>query len=129
MKDHVEGCPLSRRVILSDNSTLIHPVTGGPSLFPRSHTRTSIGSSYDSLSSFEEKYGLTTFRLHVIGWVRDHLFAGEIMVCDRKGRSSYSRSRTFWFKSISIFDLSLLTTFISSSLMFPIPSDSSSRPL
>src|SRR6266540_3134456 len=105
-------------------------------LFLPSHTRTPIGSSYDSLSSHEEEYGLTTFRQCAIGWVRDYLFAGGVIVCERRDTNSSPVPLTFWFKSISIFDLSILTTFISSSHLFPIPStlapdrsDASSRSL
>jgi len=58
MKDQVEVCSLSRGVIWSRDSTPIHPITGWPSLFPPSHTRTPIGLSYDSLSSHEEEYGV-----------------------------------------------------------------------
>src|SRR5262245_2940897 len=41
--------------------------------------------------------------------------------------SSYPLPLTFWFKSLSIFDLLVLTTFISSSHLFPIPSHSKSN--
>ncbi|MGH8602457.1 MAG: hypothetical protein ACREXR_06675, partial [Gammaproteobacteria bacterium] len=86
-----------------------------------SPTRTSIGSSYDSLFSLEEKYGLTTFRLRATGWVRDYLFAGGFLVCDRRRRSSYPTPLPFWFKSLSIFDLLVLTAFIGRSHRFPLP--------
>src|SRR5262249_16190456 len=129
MRDQVEVCSLSCGVILSRDSTPIHPLTASPSLFPPSHTRTPIGSSYDSLSSSEEEDGLTTLRLRAFGWVRDYLFAGGLIVCDRRRENSYIIPLTFWFKSISIFDLLVLTTFISSSHLFPIPSHSSSQPL
>ena len=128
MRDQVEVCSLSCGVILSDDLTPIHPITGWPSLVPPSHTRTPIGSSYDSLSSLEEKYGFTTFRLLASGWVRDYLFAGGFTVCDRRRGNSYTTPLTFWFKSLSIFDLLVLTTFIGSSHLFPIPPYSSSRP-
>ncbi len=84
MNDLVEVCSLSCGVILSGDSTPIHPITGWHSLFPHSHTRTSIGSSHELLSSFEEKYGLTTFRLYAIRWVRDYLFAGGFIFCDKR---------------------------------------------
>src|SRR5262245_59181940 len=128
MRDQVEVGSLACGVILSIDSTPIPPITGGPSLFPPSHTRTPIGSSCDLLSSVEEEYRLTTFRLHAIGWVRDYLFAGGVLVCDRRRGNSYPIPLTFWFKSLSIFDLFVLTTFSSSSHLFPIPSHSSSRP-
>jgi len=46
-----------------------------------------------------------------------------------EGGNSYTIPLTFWFKSISIFDLSVLTTFIGSSHLFPIPPYSSPQPL
>jgi hypothetical protein len=128
MRDQVEVGTLACGVILSADSTPIHPITGCPSLFPPSHTRTPIGSSYDSLSPGEEKCRLTTFRLRATGWVRDYLFAGGFLVCDRRRGSSYTTPLTFWFKAFSTFALLVLTTFIGSSHLFPIPPHSSSRP-
>jgi hypothetical protein len=95
-----------------------------------------IPGRFNSLSSHEEEYGLTTFRSCAIGWVRDYLFAGGVIVCERRAKNSSPIPLTFWFKSISIFDLAVLTTFISSSHLFPVSStlapdrsDASSRSL
>ncbi len=50
---HVEVCPLSRGMILPADSLPIRPMTGRPSLAPRSHTRSPLGSPCGALSQPE----------------------------------------------------------------------------
>jgi hypothetical protein len=50
MQDQMDVSPLSRGVILPVGTTPIHPITGWPSLFPSSSSRTSVGSPCGSLS-------------------------------------------------------------------------------
>src|SRR5215471_17360099 len=50
MQDQMDVSALSRRVISPVGATLIHPITGWPSLLPSSHSRTSIGLPYSLLS-------------------------------------------------------------------------------
>jgi hypothetical protein len=83
MEDQVEVSSLSCKVILSEDSTSIRPVTERPSLFPPSFSRTPIGSSCDSLSSYEGEYGVTTFRYRADGRFRGYLFADGLVVCER----------------------------------------------
>ena len=56
---HVEVCLFSQR---NNISTLIHPITGKPSLFPQSHTLTPFDLPY-SRFSLCEKRGIRTFHV------------------------------------------------------------------
>jgi len=60
MKDLAEVCPLSRGILFDYSLTPIHPITGWPSLFPRSFTRYLIGSPCGCLPLLED-VGLTVF--------------------------------------------------------------------
>ena len=68
-RDPREVSPLSRRVILSKDSTPIRPITGRRSLSPSSSTRRPIGNRLAAGLPRGEDDGLTTFH----GWITDGL--------------------------------------------------------
>ena len=57
------------------------------------------------------------------GWFRFRLFAGGRFVYDGDGDDPRTEPRTFWSKSISIFGLHNVTTFISGSHELTMPSN------
>ena len=71
--------------------------------------------------SYGGKLGLPC-SAHLTRWVRACLSAGGVLECVEKIKSPLFIPLTFWFKPHSTFGLSSMTTFISSSLMLPIPS-------
>ena len=66
-KDPREVSPLSRRVILSEDSIPIRPITGRHSLSPSSSTRRPIGDRLAAGLPGREDDGLTTFRGRIPG--------------------------------------------------------------
>jgi hypothetical protein len=121
-KDPREVGPLSRGVISPDDSTPIRPVTGRRSLFPSSSTRRPIGDHLAVGLPRRENDGLTTFH----GWITDGAGSASSPVARQrrqgKGEDPCTWPHTVWFKPISAFGLSVLTTFISSSPELALPS-------
>ena len=104
-------------------TTRIRPITGRHSLFPTPLPASPLVGLATSLPSFrKERYGLTTF--HKVD--KDGLGAlcppVVLGVHDRVRARPCTHYSAFWLKPISIFGLSLITTFIESSHVFTIPS-------
>ena len=121
-KDQREVSPLSRGVILPEDSTPIRPITGRRSLPPSSSTRRPIGDRLAAGLPRGEDDGLTTFH----GWITDGVGSACSPVARTatagEGRVPCTWPRTFWFKPVSVFGLLVLTTFISSSPELAMPS-------
>jgi len=66
-------------------------------------------------------YGLTPFRLNIIDWGRCRLSAGGASSASEDQQASELVHLPFWFKPISVFGLSLITTFINGSRRFTLP--------
>jgi hypothetical protein len=122
----MEVCPLSRGRILRVRALPIHPITGWPSLFPSSSTRSSSGSPYGSLTLAGElrAYHVPHTRQNGLGSASS---AGGFGVYDRRGFSPCTNHGAFWLKPVSTFGLFFLTTFNRSSPLLAIPFDPSSR--
>ena len=106
-----------------DVATRIHPITGRPSLFPTPLPAPPLVGLATSLPSLRKgRYGLTTF--HKVD--KDGLGAlcspVVLRVHDRVLGRPCTHYSAFWLKPLSIFGLSVLTTFIESSHVFTIPS-------
>jgi hypothetical protein len=121
-KDPREVGPLSREVILPDDSTPIRPVTGRRSLLPSSFTRRPIGDRLAAGLPRGEDVGLTTFH----GRITDGAGSASSPVARRAttgdGRSHCTWPHTVWCEPASAFGSSDLTTFISSSPELALPS-------
>src|SRR6266849_3977642 len=118
MKDQMEVCSLSRRGMLHLVSTLL--LGGFCFLHPPVPASPSVSFARDVPTSGRDAGFPRSVRIP--GRVRRCLFAGGCWVCVREIRSHRTEPRTFWFKPLSIFGLLRITTFISSSHVFVIPS-------
>jgi hypothetical protein len=107
---------------LSEDSTPIHPTTGWRSLLPSSSIRRPIGDHLAAGLPRREDDGLTTFR----GWITDGLGSACPPVARQrrqgKGDAPAPGHVPFWFQPVSVFGLSVLTTFIGSSPELALPS-------
>jgi hypothetical protein len=103
-------------------ATHIHPITGWRSLFPTPLPAPPLVGLAAFLPRVEEQYGLTTFRKVDTNGLGALCPPGALGVHDRVLSRLCTRSSAFWLKPISIFGLSLITTFIESSHVFTIPS-------
>ena len=70
----------------------------------------------------KEQYGLTTFHKVDTDGLGTLFSPVALRVHDREGVNPCTRYGAFWLKPLSIFGLSILTTFIESSPVFTIPS-------
>jgi len=106
-----------------DVTTRIRPMTGRPSLFPTPIPAPPLVGLTASLPFLrKERYGLTTF--HKVDTNRLGALYSPVAlnVHDRGSWNPCTRYSAFWLKPLSIFGLSILTTFIESSHVFTIPS-------
>jgi hypothetical protein len=119
----MEVCPLSREVMLPimPDATSIRPITERLSLFPILLYPQHHWFTLRLPTFFEEYYGLTVFVLSNMSGLGRSLFAGGFNVHDRRVDSPCASHTPFWFKPVSIFGLSHLTTFIENSHMLAIP--------
>ena len=109
--------------VREDVALPIRLITRRPSLFPSSSTRRSVGSSCDELSRLGELRAYHVPRLYHDG---EGSACPPVTRCLRQeSQKPLCRSRTFWFKPVSIFGLSSITAFINSSLSLTISSYSS----
>jgi len=77
---------------------------------------------------FEQQYGLTAFPIcHTTGL--GSAFSPIALWRRIPNHDWNNRLRTFWFKPISSFGLSILTAFISSSHLLPIPASLAPQPV
>jgi hypothetical protein len=110
----------------SSGATPILPITGKLLLFPPSHTRRPIRVPCGSLSFFRRPTGLPR-SVQVTVWVRFCLSAGGSPFAMDELGASIPDPLPFWPKPVSIFGLSQLTTFISSSHVLTRPHHPSPR--
>jgi len=116
----MEVCPLSCEVMLPCGATSIRSITERHSLSPSSFTRYPIGFSYESLSLAGEcrAYHVSREYLNGLGAA----FSPVVLISTSKDIVTFELDHLpFWFKPVSIFGLSALTTFIGSSLSFTLP--------
>ena len=121
-KDPREVSPLSRRVILSEDSIPIRPITGRHSLSPSSSTRRPIGDRLAADLPGREDDGLTTSRGRIPGGLGSACSPVARQRRQGKGDAPAPGHVPFWFKPVSIFGLLVLTTFIGSSPELAMPS-------
>jgi hypothetical protein len=104
-----------------DVATRIRSITERRSLFPTPLPALPLVGLAASLP-FLEQYGLTTFRKVDKDGLGALCSPVALDVHDRVLSRPCTRYSAFWLKPLSIFGLSLITTFIESSHVFTIPS-------
>jgi hypothetical protein len=103
----------------------IRLITRRPSLFPSSSTRRSVSSPYDERSRLGELRAYHVPHLYHDG---EGSACSPVTRCLRQeSQKPLCRSRTFWFKPVSIFGLSTVTTFSSGSHLLARTIDPSPR--
>ena len=105
-----------------DVATRIRSITERRSLFPTPLPALPLVGLTASLPPMEGQYGLTTFRKVDPKGLGALSPPGALGVHDRVLSRPCTRYSAFWPKPLSIFGLSLITTFIESSHLFTIPS-------
>ena len=111
--------------VWEDVALPIRLITRRPSLFPSSSTRSPVGEPYDALSRVGELRAYHVPRRYHDG---EGSACPPVTVCLRQAsQKRRDRSRTFWFKPVSIFGLLTVTTFISGSHMLARAIDPSPR--
>src|SRR5262249_39112230 len=116
-----EVSSLSRRMISPEGSILIRPITGRHSLSPSSSTRHPIGAALRRAYPEGRMTGLP--RSTDVSRMVKALPVRRWLNSDGRRRGTpCTWPLTFWFKPLSAFGLSVLTTFIGSSLELAMPS-------
>jgi hypothetical protein len=127
--DRREVSPLSREGMLlpGRNAPSIHPITGRPSLAPSSLPRCPIGSPYGLLSPTGGQWGYFVHRTDLRGLGRA---SRPVALHPRQGNAEapVPGHIPFWFRHVSIFGLSNITAFNSTSPELTIPRAASPRP-